>query len=319
MLTLMRKYTQTNMEAKMRISGFLVAICSILFHPPLFAEDTERSELEKDAESDPVASLKTSEQGWLSKGVTLLPHYANYILPISYNDKLNTLHDNYLDTEIKFQISIKTPVYMLNDDLSSGLWAAYTQQSYWQAYAHDISAPFRETNYQPELFWEQNLSLENGHTSLEFIRLGFNHQSNGQSQPTSRSWNRIYTEFAGQLSPKFQYNTKLWHRISEEQKTYDNEAAGDDNPNLTEYLGHGEIYINYLISNRYRMGVMLRNNIESNFERGAAQIDFSGPMGHYLRWYVQLYSGYGENLINYDQYTNRIGVGFEINAWRLDS
>jgi phospholipase A1 len=60
------------------------------------------------------------------------------------------------NTEMKFQISQKAKVLNALKFNTLGiagmrLWAAYTQQSNWQAFNTGNSSPFRETNYAPEL------------------------------------------------------------------------------------------------------------------------------------------------------------------------
>ena len=86
----------------------------------------------------------------------LTPHRPNYFLPVYYTQKTgdrgtyNSIDSNELqDVEFKFQLSFKFPVAKGVLGRNSKLWFAYTQQSYWQAYNSEISAPFRDTNYEP--------------------------------------------------------------------------------------------------------------------------------------------------------------------------
>ena len=59
--------------------------------------------------------------------------------------------DQSLDpTEARFQLSFKSRLWT-TDDRRWGLRAAYTQQSQWQIYNDDLSRPFRETDYMPEV------------------------------------------------------------------------------------------------------------------------------------------------------------------------
>src|SRR5512140_3761052 len=89
-------------------------------------------------------------------------HQPNYILLGRYTTDVNTkpyrpLFDafsedgDFKNVESKFQLSVKGRL-AATDDRRWGLWFAYTQQSQWQVYSPDISRPFRETNYSPEIF-----------------------------------------------------------------------------------------------------------------------------------------------------------------------
>ena len=42
-------------------------------------------------------------------------------------------------------------------------------------------------------------------------------------------------------------------------------------------------------------------------------MDYSWPLFGSIRGHVQYYYGYGESLIDYDQRTNRLSLGFSLN------
>ena len=89
---------------------------------------------------------------------TIMPHRSTYALPFTYNSLPNeepsgqsSNDKDVLNTEVKFQVSMKVKLWqdVLGKDVD--LWFGYTQQSFWQFYNFSDSSPFRETNYEPEL------------------------------------------------------------------------------------------------------------------------------------------------------------------------
>ena len=138
--------------------------------------------------------------------------------------------------------------------------------------------------------------------------LGISHQSNGRSNPLSRSWNRLYAQFDFEKESVV-FVVKLWSRLSESIST-------DDNPDITEYMGHGEFRVIFKNENN-TFNFMSRNNIESGFERGATELSWSFPLGKRkdLKGYIQVFTGYGESLIDYNQSVDRIGFGISLSDW----
>ena len=263
-----------------------------------------------------VDRLKVDEENTLQP-FTLMAHRPNYFLAGAYNAKgydPALFRIQYRDpsiafdkAEAQFQISLKVP---LGVDVFNAfdIYAAYTNRSFWQFYNHDISSPFRETNHEPEVWAQFTPSWEVfGFTNLANA-IGVAHQSNGQGGVLSRSWNRIYANFVFARG-NFAIGFKPWVRISEQ-------ADDDDNPDITDYLGHYEIRAGYKWNGQV-FSLMSRNNLESGFDRGAVELGWSFPLWKYpyLKGYIQYFYGYGESLIDYDRRVNRIGIGISLNDW----
>ncbi|BCV37763.1 phospholipase [Shewanella chilikensis] len=258
--------------------------------------------------------LETSERPFV-----ITPHKVNYILPVTYNPSPNMApfesktisEDETLDKyEAKFQISFKFPL-MYNVFGDNGhLFFAYTNQSWWQVYNKDISSPFRETNHEPELFMLFNNDWKIAGFTNSFWGFGAVHQSNGKSGDLSRSWNRIYGTMVFDKGP-IALAAKVWWRIPESEKDYEGDPRGDDNPDITDYLGHFELTGVYGIDD-HRFSLMLRNNLQSS-NRGAVEFTWSYPILGNLRLYAQYFNGYGESLIDYNDHNQRIGIGVAIN------
>lgn len=243
----------------------------------------------------------------------LTPHKPNYFLPFAYtsnpNDRAFLGNDDseiLQSVEFKFQLSVKFPVAYEVVGRDTSLWFAYTQQAYWQAYNSDISAPFRDTNHEPEVF----LITKPKHSFLgikpNYISYGFNHQSNGQFGDLSRSWNRVYMDFVFEKGDTA-FSFKPWYRFSES-------SENDDNPNIENYFGYGEFNLIHVIDD-YSIDIMLRNNLKASDNRGAIQVGFNFPLWGKTRGYVQYFNGYGQSLLDYNHHTQSLGFGIMLTNW----
>ena len=242
----------------------------------------------------------------------LTPHKPNYLLPISYNANQNTavlddeLNLDLDDNEIQFQVSIKFPLWSDIADQNISLLTAYTARSFWQAYNGGISAPFRDTNYEPDIWLEWRPDdADWGPISPRWLRFGAVHQSNGRAGVISRSWNRIYADFGFDFDRVF-VSFRPWYRIPEN-------ASDDDNPDIDDYLGSFELLTAYK-TDGHTFSAMLRNNLRTE-NKGAIDLSWSFPVGQKVKGYVKYFNGYGETLLNYDHRSERYSLGFVIGDW----
>ncbi|MGP2658186.1 phospholipase A [Malaciobacter sp. WC5094] len=236
----------------------------------------------------------------LTKNFGLYPYKMNYLLPVTFDDDRKSDRERI---ETKFQFSIEKPITYNFFGLDESISFAYTQKSFWQTTAD--SAPFRETNYEPEIFVQ--FPYKNSET-LKGFKLALNHQSNGRDKPESRSWNRIYLESYLQLSKLFVV-PRIWYRIPEK--------TDDDNPDIEDYYGYGDLQLLYPYKDHV-FELMVRNNMKFNSEnKGAVQLDWTFPLPSFISssnsyGFVQMFTGYGDSLIDYDKKINRIGFGIAL-------
>lgn len=235
------------------------------------------------------------------------PHRENYLIA-SYNPDPNnapyrpfrsfTGTQGLSEAELHFQIGFKLKFAENVADKPIDLWFGYTQQSFWQASNRQASSPFRETNYQPEVMAVLPLHFELLGVRARFINLGFVHESNGQSSTLSRSWNRVYLQ-TGIERGKFTMLARVWKRINEDREE-------DDNPDILDYMGHGDLLGTYR-NNGHEYSVLARYNFHT--DKGAVQLGWAFPIASKLKGYVQFFSGYGQSLIDYNYSQRTIGLG----------
>ena len=246
------------------------------------------------------------------------PHEPTYVLVGKWTNHVNTQPSSpspdhtvpepipFNKDELAFQLSFKSELVSRHEfdqkflGLSNlRLWFAYTQRSFWQLYTPRLSRPFRETDYEPEAI----LTFSTGNTDdgWKLLNVGLVHQSNGRSLPQSRSWNRVYAQ-GGWEWGRLSVLGRAWYRIPESE-------SKDDNPDIQDYLGRGDVQLRWQFDNDKSMSLLLRHSFRT--ERGFAQLDWtSRKLVGAARVYVQATSGYGESLIDYNFRQNTVGIGF---------
>ena len=247
----------------------------------------------------------------------LLGYRPNYVMPLHKTSRINRTpqsptqavvnQPNYRDVEAKFQISLRAKV--MQDVLGTGgdLWLAFTQQAMWQIWNGADSKPFRNTDYEPEAVFV--VPVPKALRQLPFGwqwrmgQFGLVHQSNGQSDPLSRSWNRVYlgTGFErGDLS----LQARVSHRLKEK-------IERDNNPDLVDYRGRTELQLGWTPGASTTSLTWRNSDKSSNY--GALQLEWTYPVARSrpngLRWFLQAFHGYGETLTDYNFKQSSFGIG----------
>ena len=233
----------------------------------------------------------------VTKDFGIYPYKKNYFLPATYTFNNISNRDNF---ETSFQISLEKPIsndfFGLNETIS----IAYTQKSFWQTASS--SAPFRETNYEPEIF----MQIPNDGKYLKLYKTAFLHSSNGKGGDDSRSLNRAYLQTFFQFNNLF-VSPKIWYKIPKKSKD-------DDMKDFYKYYGYGDISFLYAYG-KQTFELLLRDNLRLNSSnKGAVEFNYTFPLPDFISsknsyGIFQVFHGYGQSLIDYDREVTNIGIG----------
>ncbi|EOR07794.1 phospholipase A [Acinetobacter genomosp. 15BJ] len=221
----------------------------------------------------------------------------------------NTVKDKQelTSSEAKFQLSFKTKAWENIFGNNGDLWLGYTQSSRWQVYNSEESRPFRETNYEPEASLMFRTNYEILGLNARLLGVTLNHQSNGRSDPLSRSWNRVIFNL-GFEKDNFALMLRPWYRVEED-------AKDDNNPDIKDYIGRGDLTAFYRKGNN-DFSLMLRHSLKGgDRSHGAVQFDWAFPIKDKLRGHFQIFDGYGESLIDYNHRATYVGLGVSLMNW----
>jgi phospholipase A1 len=230
---------------------------------------------------------------------------------------------------VKFQYSAKFDLWPNASRHSA--YFGFTQKSLWKLWDFDNSSPFEESNYAPEVFYGYYSKIgdivprpSTVTWFIESARAGLEHESNGADGVRSRSWNRVYAMV--QAGTYFGTN----HYVMAIPRAWLPPFGDKDNENIEEYLGLGALSLEYgydpVPKAWYGGGnitATLRKGLHRDFDRRSVEIALQwrpAYEGRLLEWwkftpffYVQIFRGYGESLLQYDQKVNvvRVGISFE--------
>lgn len=284
-------------------------VITILCSRSIFAQD------QTSPKSFNYERLKSQYEKMINNPYILMPYKGNYFLPVSYNDNPNhevfeKIEDGleYEDRgkftkhlESEFQISFMALTNKNIFGTKFNTFLGYTHRSYWQMYNEEWSRPFRETNYNPEAFARYIFDEPVNILGFKLIAydIGLEHESNGQVQEISRSWNRVYGRMALLTGTTF-INFKVWHRLAES-------AEMDENPNMYRYRGYGQLDIKTYINSNMVQLILIPGT-----EHFGGELVYSTHWKNGVSFYSKASYGYGISLQDYDHDSRRIGFGVSL-------
>ena len=228
---------------------------------------------------------------------------------------------SFKNTEMRIGLSVRTKIAqsLLTHDQPlkrDSLWFGYSQQSNWQIFSGDLSRPFRTTDHEPELIYiyPTDLALPLG-LRLRYSGISINHQSNGQPLPLSRSWNRTMLLAGIEKGSTFHVHGKLWYRTPDGDGT-------DDNPDIADLIGRAEVTGYWNVNPDNALSLTVRHSLSSD-SRGSTRVEWLKKLGSSgfvgsnsgLRLHTQLFSGYGDSLVDYNRRRTVLAVGLSLVDW----
>lgn len=227
----------------------------------------------------------------------------------------------YDNNEARIQLSVRTKIAqgLLTQSLPllrDSVWFGYTQQSNWQLFNGDQSRPFRTTDHSPEVTYIYPLDAElPGGWRLRYGGLTLIHQSNGQSDPLSRSWNRTILSAGMEKGKEFVLKGELWNRVNESEDS-------DNNPDISDYVGRAEIAGTWNVDRKNTLGATIRHSLRAN-TNGSLKLEWlrdlsdtgvaGGRSG--LRFHTQVFTGYGDSLVDYNRRRTVLSLGLSLIDW----
>lgn len=258
------------------------------------------------AASDSASNLESSNSASLSQNSTALDsapqsdqNGRNFgFLGLKYYEPIYMLftHDfskkpDRKADELHFEFSFERPITYDALGLGEKISFAYAQNSWWQI--TQDSAPFRESNYRPELYVSAPVPF------ADELKIGAMHESNGKGGEESRSWNRLYAQSTWSADG-FSISPRVWYAFWLDRT----------NEDIADYMGYGDLRASYTFG-KQRLSALWRNNLHfDGSNRGAIELNYSFPIfnsGFY--GYLRYFNGYGESLADYRRSVNKIGIG----------
>ncbi|MCM1004842.1 MAG: phospholipase A [Prevotella sp.] len=204
------------------------------------------------------------------------------------------------NSDVRFQISIAQRLTKSVLPWHTYLFLCFTQGVAWDVFKN--SMPMHDFTFNPGLGIVK--PLFNRDRFIGKATLMIEHMSNGRDSIWSRSWNRIALGATIMITENVTIDGKAWIPI----------VDGQNNKDILKYVGLFQGGVSVFSNNR-RWGGSLHL-----VKRAKWNLSFNTEVQFFWRpWkqaneflFLQWFNGYGETLIDYNHFSNRLRVGLLI-------
>lgn len=203
------------------------------------------------------------------------------------------------NSDVKFQLSISQRLTKSKLPFDSYLFIQYTQKAFWNVFRESL--PMRDLNFNPGIGLGHLIIRHNKYIGKAYLML--EHESNGRDSIDSRSWNKITLSCALVLNGNWETQFKTWIPIID----------GENNKDILKYNGIFQFAVNYRTCNkRLQIGALITQRKAWFGFNTQLELSYKFNKRENQFFFIQYYNGYGENLLEYNQYKNMLRVGFVI-------
>lgn len=204
------------------------------------------------------------------------------------------------NSDVKFQVSIAQRLTKSTLPFNTYLYLFYTQKCMWNVFEN--SMPMRDFNFNPGIGLAKHLFVKNRYVGK--VTLMIEHESNGRDGIESRSWNKVSLASYIFIDPNFMVHGKVWIPIID----------GQNNQDILYYSGIYQVGTTFTTPNkRFGFALTMVKRKGWNFKYNTIwEVNYRLFKDENQFLFLQYYNGYGENLLDYNQYHSRLRIGLVI-------
>ncbi|MDH6534503.1 phospholipase [Parabacteroides sp. 52] len=204
-----------------------------------------------------------------------------------------------INSDVKFQLSISQRITRSKLPFDTYLFIQYTQKNFWNVFQKSL--PMREMNFNPGIGLGHLIVYKDNYIGKGYLML--EHESNGKDSIFSRSWNKVTLATSIMLNKNWETQAKIWIPIIDSR----------NNKDILKYNGIFQFATTFRTNNkRFNISALFtKRNSKMSFN-SQVEISYKFKQTENQYFFLQYYNGYGENLLEYNQYKSMLRLGFVI-------
>ncbi len=201
---------------------------------------------------------------------------------------------------VKFQLSISQRLTNATLPWGTYLYLFFTQKVFWEVFKD--SMPMSDLNFNPGIGWSKPFFVKDRYCGK--LTLIVEHESNGRDGDASRSWNKVSLAGSAFVTECLSVHAKYWIPI----------VDGAYNRDLLKYTGLFQMGFQWnTVDHKFTVGATFMKRQGWNFNWNSnIQVGWRIHKDSNQYFYIDFYNGYGEGLLDYNHFHNRLRIGLLI-------